>query len=68
MNKFFKVKEVAEILGISRAKVYELVTLRKIPFVKFGKVGDRSGIRFAPEHIEKFIKDRTIDSRSKIHN
>jgi excisionase family DNA binding protein len=46
--------EVAELLGVSRAKAYQLMKQRQIPVVTFGK-----SVRCPRESLLTLIRDRT---------
>ena len=62
MNKFgnvprflLTVSEASESLGISRSKLYDLVSRGKIKSVKIGP-GQAGGVRFRPEDLAAFAK------------
>ena len=46
--------EVAELLGISRSKVFELLSSEELPTVRFGRV-----VRVPRDELEDWIRDRT---------
>ena len=47
-------EEVAELLGVSRAKAYRLMSMREIPVVRFGKA-----VRCPRESLLSFIRENT---------
>jgi len=49
-NHLLRVQDVAQILGISRSKAYQLVQKRTIPAVVFGK-----SVRVLSEDLQGFI-------------
>jgi excisionase family DNA binding protein len=57
-TKLLTYKEVAEMLGVTERHVRHLVTQRRIPHVKWGRL-----IRFNPQQINTWVKDATIDAR-----
>jgi excisionase family DNA binding protein len=51
LNKLLKGSDIAQILGISRALAYRLMSQGQIPTVRFGRV-----VRVKPEELEFFIQ------------
>lgn len=54
-KRFIGVKDLSEYLSISRHTVYYWVQIRKIPYVKMGKI-----VRFDLREIEAWIKERKV--------
>lgn len=50
------VKEAADLLGVSRDMLYEWVSRRKIPFIKFGRL-----VKFTEEDLNKFIRTCRVE-------
>ena len=50
------VPEACASLGVSRSKLYELVSRKKIRIVKIGQ-GQGGGVRFRPEDLERFAEE-----------
>ena len=46
--------EVAELLGLSRSKVFEMLASEELPVVRFGRV-----VRVPREQLEEWIQSRT---------
>jgi excisionase family DNA binding protein len=59
-TKLLKGPEVAEILGISKALAYRLISQGFLPAVKFGRT-----VRVRPEDLEKFILDNLTCKQSE---
>ena len=53
------VDEASESLGVSRAKLYDLVSRKKIRTVKIGD-GRSGGVRFRPQDLEKFAEQHLV--------
>ncbi len=51
MERLLSVKQVAELLNISTAMVYQLVRRRRIPFISIGRT-----YRFSPELIQRWLE------------
>ncbi len=58
MENLLKPEHVAERLGTSRSKVYQLVENRKIRHVKLGD-GKKSSIRFRERDVDEYINSCT---------
>jgi excisionase family DNA binding protein len=56
LEELLTVKQVAEVLKISRQAVYSLVARRRISCVRFS----RRGIRFRVEDFEEWLNSKTI--------
>ena len=54
-RRFIGVKELSEYLGISKHTVYYWVGMRKIPYVKMGKI-----VKFDLREIEEWLKERKV--------
>jgi excisionase family DNA binding protein len=56
MDKLLTAEEVAKILNVSTAWVYDHADRKQplIPSVRLGKA-----VRFRPEHIEQFVREMT---------
>jgi len=54
-KRFVGVKEIAEYLGVSIHTIYYWTCLKKIPYVKMGKL-----LKFDLREIEGWIKERRI--------
>ena len=55
----YKVKEVAEMLGIGRSKAYELVRTGEIPSVRVG-----ASLRVRGQDVQDYVDNLYIDSKS----
>ena len=54
-----RVDEVQESMGLSRSKIYSLVSQGRLPCVKIGK-GRGSGVRFRPEDLRAFAEKHLV--------
>ena len=52
MEKLLRVKEVAEILGVSEDRVYSMARERILPCVNLGRQ-----LRFSPRALDEFIQN-----------
>ncbi len=59
-TKLLRGREVAEILGISKALAYRLISQGSLPAVKFGRT-----VRVRPEDLDKFIIDNLTHKESE---
>ncbi|RZD18981.1 MAG: DNA-binding protein [Candidatus Acididesulfobacter diazotrophicus] len=57
MEKLLKIKDVAEIVGLTPVAVYKLIYKRQIPFIKIG-----GRIRFNPSQISAWISKNSYDN------
>lgn len=55
----YKVKEVAEMLGIGRSKAYELVRTGEIPSVRVG-----ASLRIRGQDVQDYVNNLYADSKS----
>lgn len=55
----YKVKEVAEMLGIGRSKAYELVRTGEIPSVRVG-----ASLRVRGQDVQDYVDNLYADSKS----
>lgn len=55
----YKVKEVAEMLGIGRSKAYELVRIGEIPSVRVG-----ASLRVRGQDVQDYVDNLYADSKS----
>jgi len=55
----YKVPEVAEALGISRSRTYELIAAGEIPTIRIGK-----SVRCPVEGVHEFVARRLADASS----
>ena len=53
------VAEASEALGVSRAKLYDLISRKKIRTVKIG-AGRSGGVRFRPQDLETFAEKHLV--------
>ena len=53
--RLLNIKEVAEILHVSRSLVYSLLKCGDIPTVRIGRM-----VRVRPEDLERFIHERSL--------
>ena len=51
--------EVANILGLGRSKVYELIMTRQLPVVRIGRL-----VRVPRPALERWIEEHTSDGRA----
>ena len=59
--RFLKVSEVAEILNVSRAHVYNMIADGQMPFVRIGEA-----MRIRPEDLEDFVADNFNQTLSRL--
>ena len=55
-KRYLTVKELSEYLGIPRHTIYCWISMRKIPFVKMGRL-----VRFDIEAIQKWVQQRKVE-------
>ena len=53
----YSVPEACEVLSVSRAKLYDLVSCGRIKVVKLDKSRPRSGVRFRPQDLVAFADE-----------
>ena len=53
-------QEVAELLGVTERHIRHLVSQRRIPFVRWGRV-----IRFDPQQINSWVKLASVEPRDE---
>jgi excisionase family DNA binding protein len=56
--------EAQQATGISRSKLYDLISRGKIPVVKIGD-GTRGGVRLRPEDLEEFAAANLVRGGKK---
>ena len=54
-KNLLNVKELSEYTGISKSTIYEWVSMKKIPYIKIGKL-----VKFDPKDIGAFIQNHKI--------
>ena len=54
-KNLLNVKELSEYTGISKSTIYEWVNMKKIPYIKIGKL-----VKFDPKDIDAFIQNHKI--------
>lgn len=54
--KLYKINEVCELFGVSKATIYRLVESRKISFYKI-----KGNIRFSESDIQVYLQDSRIE-------
>jgi len=54
-----RAEEVANILGLGRSKVYELIMTRQLPVVRIGRL-----VRVPRPALERWIEEQTRDGRA----
>ena len=55
MHRLVSIKEAAVITGLSPHTLYTMVSQRRIPFVKMGRL-----VKFDVELLDKWIKQHTV--------
>jgi excisionase family DNA binding protein len=58
MEKLVTASVVAEMLGVSRQKIYAMARLGTLPSIPCSDDGQRGAIRFRPSSIEKWLEQR----------
>ena len=53
------VDEVTQALGVSRSKIYDLISKGQLPYVKIG-AGRSGGVRFRPEDLQQFADSHLV--------
>jgi len=61
MEPLVRAAEVAKLLNVQIATVYDLARRGVLPHVRVRDGGSRPLVRFHLDTIEKFLRDRTID-------
>ena len=57
------VDEVTQVLGVSRSKIYDLISKGQLPYVKIG-AGKSGGVRFRPEDLRQFADNHLVQKKS----
>ncbi len=60
LSRLLSIKEVTEILGISRATIYRMIDAGEIKAYKIGK-----GVRFKQEEIEEYVDSKQIKHKKR---
>jgi len=60
MKKLIGINELAEWLGISPKTIYSWVMMKRIPYVKLGRL-----VKFDPVDIEAWIKENKVPVRDE---
>ena len=55
-RKYLSVKELSEYLGIPKHTIYSWTSMKRIPYVKIGRL-----LRFDKNKIDSWLKERTIE-------
>ena len=64
MNKLLTAQAAAELLGLAKQTVYQLVCAKKIPYVKLGRA-----LRFKPEDLSEWVRKKSsITIEEEIRN
>jgi len=58
MNRLLSIKQTAEYTGLSPHTLYTMVSQRRIPYVKVGRL-----VKFDPAILERWIQQRTVMPR-----
>lgn len=58
-------RELASLLGISQSTVNRLVADKRIGYVRPTSGLKRPRIRFAPEHIDAFLRSVAVDAKAQ---
>ncbi len=58
MTKYLNPQELAAMLGVDVSTIYGWTSSKKIPYLKISRL-----VRFRPEEIEKWIKEREIPAQ-----
>jgi excisionase family DNA binding protein len=57
------VDDVTHVLGVSRSKIYDLISKGQLPYVKIG-AGRSGGVRFRPEDLRQFADNHLVQKKS----
>lgn len=55
MKQYLNIDELADFLNLSKSKLYEMTSKRKIPFLRVGR-----RVLFDPERIERWMAEREV--------
>jgi len=62
MRELLTIKQAAKLLGVSVETVRRLVWSGRISYVDLGRGGRYMMVRFRPEHIEEFLREREVQA------
>jgi excisionase family DNA binding protein len=60
MQRLLNIREVAEYTGLSVPTLYAMVSKRRIPYVKVGRL-----TKFSPDSLERWLKQHTHEPISQ---
>lgn len=61
MRKLININELSEMIGVGVGSIYNLVSMRRIPFVKIGRL-----TRFDLDMINEWIAENTVAPRKAV--
>ena len=59
-DQLLTVKQAAKLLGVSVETVRRLVWARQINYTDLNRGGRYATVRFRPEHLEEFLREREV--------
>jgi len=62
VRELLTIKQVAKLLGVSVDTVRHLVWSNRINFIDLNKGGRYMMVRFRPEHLEEFLREREVQA------
>lgn len=63
MRELLTIKQVAKLLGVSVDTIRHLVWSNQINYIDLNRGGRYATVRFRPEHIEEFLREREVQAR-----
>jgi excisionase family DNA binding protein len=58
-----RVDEVAQMIGVSKATAYDLISRKEIPSIRLAGRGGRGLLRVPADALQRLIADRTAEAR-----
>lgn len=62
MRELLTIKQAAKLLGVSVETVRRLVWSNQINYIDLNRGGRYATVRFRPEHIEEFLREREVQA------
>lgn len=59
-DQLLTIKQAAKLLGVSVETVRRLVWSNQINYIDLNRGGRYATVRFRPEHIEEFLREREV--------
>jgi excisionase family DNA binding protein len=62
VRELLTIKQAAKLLGVSVETVRRLVWARQINYIDLNRGGRYATVRFRPEHLEEFLREREVQA------